>query len=40
MLRVTEEGQLLSQEYTLRQVDLQESEGEKKGKKGKVHGRS
>lgn len=33
MLRVTEEGQLLSQEYTLRQVDLQQPEGEEKEKK-------
>lgn len=40
MLRVTEEGQLLSQEYTLRQVDLQEWEGEEKGGKGKVHDRN
>lgn len=40
MLRVTEEGQLLSQEYTLRQVDLQQPEEEEKGKKGKAHGRS
>lgn len=40
MLRVTEERQHLSQEYTLRQVDLQESEGKEKGKKGKVHDRS